>query len=309
MKNISQIAVIALILCAFACVPPTPKGPTAPSNQPVEVLLRYKFPDGRISRYRVEEEGISKLSISAISGVQNMRAVSSMVMKEKVVQGLMNGYALIEREIESYRLQVWQEDKLIFDSSRASEFSGENEVFKFPDLKGKVIRFEMNELGKVRNVQGLGEIYFGQKAFESMQMMEGGNPLFPEAKIVPGQNWRDDSEQPFDAGEGYRGAMNIKGITTLVNFTGDEDKRAALLNAKQDLRISVFEVNAKVPWKGFNGGGSSEGNFTFNIADGRITSSETRTQLKVVTQVSSTTTKMETSLEMQLTAKFTLIQE
>jgi len=308
MKNIYQIAVTALILCVFACVPP-PKGPTAPSNQAAEVLLRYKFPEGRISRYRVEEEGISKLGISIIPGIQNMRAVSSMVVKEKVAQGPMNGYALIEREIESYRLQVWQEDKLIFDSSRAAEFSGENDVLKFPALKGKVIRFEMNELGRIRNVQGLGEIYFSQKAFESMQMMEGGVPLFPEAGIAVGKNWRDDREQPFDAGEGYRGLLSIKGITTLVNLTGDQNKRAAVLNAKQELSISLFEANSKTPWKGFNGGGSSEGNFTFNIADGRIISSEMRTLLKVVTQVSAMTTKMETTLEMQLTAKSTLIQE
>ena len=99
----------------------------------------------------------------------------------------------------------------------------------------------------------------------------------------------------------------MEGINTLANLRRDQDHQIASLNSKQKLKIGLYEGESYEQWKGFRGEGETEANFTFNVDEGRINGSETRSQIKVVTLISTAPSKLETSLEMQLTMKSSLI--
>ncbi|GEM_PF-3588899 len=309
MKRTWKILIVTAALLLTACPLPTPKKPP-PDGVPVKVLMRYKFPPGRVGKYRVDEQVIGKFDMSLIPGVQTLKASSSMIISEKVAaRPLSEGYASIERKIDSLRLKVWFNDKLTFDSTRFGEFSHRSEAEGFAKLQGKVIRFEMSELGTIRNIKGLGDLSFGRRPFQPSQMMETGNPTFSETKVALGDSWKTKREMPFEAEEKHSGIFEIEEVVTLSKLHRKEVRLLATLNLRREMSISLCDRESLRPLKGFEGEGVADGSFVFDVDRGMMLGGEVSTRLRVSTQVNTAPTRVATSMDLNSTTKFTLLEK
>jgi len=307
LKRIVAVTVFAVTVCLVACSPRAPKKPSTAPTGPSKTLLRYKFAPGKIIKYRFDEEVLGKLNVSSIPNVRSTKASSSMVVSERVARKL-GDYADIERKIKSLQLKVWYNDKLTFDSTKWRAFSKRPELAGIRDLRKKIIKFEMNELGKIRNIRGLGSINFGGRPLESSQIIHTGNPLLPQGEVKPGSVWKQKWAVPFETDRKFRGDFQVVETTTLTRLNREKGQLIAMLDIKRKLTILLYHPSSRKRVKGFSGEGEAEGVFRFDVKGGKVLEGKMRTKLRVSTRIESTRKKIETSMDLNSTSRYLLLK-
>lgn len=309
MKHILVIIIAIAAACFIVACPPSQKKTVVPVTSDKEsYLLRYKFPTDRVNRYRNEEDGVGKFSISSMPVFQEIRAKNVMMINEKVFQQSLDGYAVLTRKIESLRLQIWKNDQLYFDSSSLADYPDLPETNEIQKLKNAVIKYEINELGQVRNIEGMSGFNIGDQSIRSLQILESGFPILSQAQVGVGDTWKDTRKTPFTAGEGNSGVMRIEETITLVEVHRDAGGPVAVLSSKRDLKINLYQGSTSDLWKGFSGSGETIGRFALDINEGRIIQTEGRSTLKVSTQINATGSRIDTSTELSFTTKSFLVK-
>ena len=305
MKFAYRTAFVILIAFIIACPQKFRKG-NKPGAESPKVLLRYKFPPGGVSVYRVDEETVNRFNISTVQAIQEVKVVSSMLVNEKVVQGLMGDYAMLERSVKSLQMKVWKENDLMFDSDRWKEFSDTPEAGVYLIIVKEVTRYEVDQFGKMRRAAGASEIDLSSDMVDSMQTVHTGNPILPREEVSPGKSWKERRDIPIKSEQGYKGVMKVNEVMSLKGIGVEGGRKIAYLSLKRDLIINLYEPGNNMPWKGFNGKGEMLGNYSFDIAEGRITGSETRTTIHVSTRAGKPPSSLETSLDLNIASKSSL---
>lgn len=281
---ISVIALLVFTLLGAGC----PKGPVAPQGEGEAVILRYRFPRGRILKYRSKSNTKMKFTFPFITEPQTVRSETTLDYLEEVIQEPLGGYAIVEQRITAYRLLLYQNNDLIYDSAQADKFPTQHQFANLLNLEKTVFKYEISPTGSIRGAEGFDTIGGAPAPIDISSAFEKAQPVFPEFALKAGDNWENKVDIPISTAKGLKGYMTINDKAKLVEVKKDTDSRKALIELNRNLNanLDMWDPKSKKFRPLVKGGGSALFTILLDIDKGIIILSDGRLKIVISSKVS-----------------------
>lgn len=232
------------------------------------VLLRLAPQEGLVSRYVLEMENY--MSAPMMSSDQPMM-VGEIYTTQTVVG--------VEGDVVEYRV--------VTDSADIRSPAMPGMAQQMPDLTGQVQMMKMDTRGRLVEIPGADTL--SAEAQQIMTRMNGFGLELPENEVSPGDTWTANIQTDTPAGPNGRVNMTMDITYTLVSVSGD----MATIEFEGPLTMSGSQAGMTM-----DGSGSMSGTMVFDVARGRLASTDTQMEFDMGMQ--GMTMTMSQTMNMQL---------